>query len=134
MPCTVVLMARTLGHEINRVRKLQGLSLTAVAKPAGVSATYLQKLERDEVESPSPHRLSHLAEVLGVAYADLFRLAGYPLPELAPAEASNSGSNADDAPVPSAVRRIFLSEDAVSDPEIEELLNYLRFMPRAAQE
>ena len=47
-------MARTLGTELQKVRKMKGLSLSAVAKPAGISATYLQKLERNQVEEPSP--------------------------------------------------------------------------------
>jgi transcriptional regulator with XRE-family HTH domain len=45
-----------------------------------MSATYLQKLERGEVESPSPHRLHSLASVLDVSYTDLMELAGYIVP------------------------------------------------------
>ena len=48
-----------LGFDVDptKVRQLKGLSLSAAATPAGVSATYLQKLERDGVGSPSPRRL-----------------------------------------------------------------------------
>jgi transcriptional regulator with XRE-family HTH domain len=122
-------MAKSLGNEIQRVRQLRGLSLNATAKPAGVSATYLQKLERDQVESPSPHRLHRLAEVLGVGYAELFQLAGYPLP----AGTDESGVSADaerlvESSTRSAVRRMFLSEAEVTDDELDELVRYLRFM------
>lgn len=122
-------MAKSLGNEIQRVRQLRGLSLNAAAKPAGVSATYLQKLERDQVESPSPHRLHRLAEVLGVEYAELFQLAGYPLP--AGTDAGGVSADAEDlveSSTRSALRRMFLSEADVSDDELDELVRYLRFM------
>jgi transcriptional regulator with XRE-family HTH domain len=119
-------MAKTLGHEIQRVRQLRGLSLNAAAQPAGVSAAYLQKLERDQVESPSPHRLQRLADVLGVEYADLFTLAGYPLPQTS--QPAGDQPDVEPASAVSALRRILLSEDEVSDEELEELLRYLKFM------
>jgi transcriptional regulator with XRE-family HTH domain len=119
-------MAKSLGHEIQRVRHLRGLSLNAAAQPAGVSAAYLQKLERDRVESPSPHRLQRLAEVLGVEYADLFTLAGYPLPQSSQVAGDEHGAEA--SPPVSALRRMLLSEDEVSDEEMQELLRYLKFM------
>jgi transcriptional regulator with XRE-family HTH domain len=119
-------MAKTLGNEIQRVRQLRGLSLNAAAQPAGVSAAYLQKLERDQVESPSPHRLQRLADVLGVEYADLFTLAGYPLPQTS--QRATDEADGEPAPAVSALRRMLLSEDEVSDEELEELLRYLKFM------
>jgi HTH-type transcriptional regulator, competence development regulator len=115
-------MAKTLGHEIRQVREVRGLSLQAAAKPAGVSAAYLQKLERDQVESPSPHRLHRLAEVLGVDYSDLFRLAGYPSPDKVGISEGDTETSA------SALRRMLASESEVSDDEIEELVNYLVFV------
>lgn len=66
-----------LGARLREVRELRGLSLRAVAEPAGISAAYLQKLERGAVESPSPHALHGLAEVLDTSYSDLMALAGY---------------------------------------------------------
>ena len=72
--------ASELGNKLREVRETKGLSLAAVAKPAGMSPTALQKLERGEVESPSPHRLHRLAEQLEVSYTDLMGLAGYLLP------------------------------------------------------
>jgi transcriptional regulator with XRE-family HTH domain len=72
--------ATELGSKLKEVREMKGLSLAAVAKPAGMSPTALQKLERGEVESPSPHRLHRLADRLEVSYTDLMGLAGYLVP------------------------------------------------------
>lgn len=69
-----------LGTQLRAVRDIKGLSLAAVAKPAGISAAYLQKLERGEVQNPSPHVLYKLAEVLDLPYPELMRLAGYVVP------------------------------------------------------
>jgi len=56
---------------------MKGLPLKAVAEPAEISAMYLQKLERGEVQDPSPHVLHRLSEQLGLNYAEAMRLAGY---------------------------------------------------------
>ena len=69
--------AKQLGEKLKEVRELRRLSLAAVAGPADMSATYLQKLEQGKVESPSPHRLYSLANQLDVSYNDLMDLAGY---------------------------------------------------------
>src|SRR4051812_11175837 len=76
-----------LAERLRDIRELRGLSLRAVAEPAGISPAYLQKLERGDVESPSPHALHGLAEVLDTSYDDLMALAGYPVPE--PARRNN---------------------------------------------
>ncbi len=70
-----------LGRTLRSARELSGKSLKAIAEPAGISPAYLMKLERGEVNSPSPHILHRLARELGVAYIDLMRLAGYIVPE-----------------------------------------------------
>lgn len=74
-------MADRLGQELRDVRRALGLSLKAVAGPAGISATYLQKLEAGDVQSPSPNILHGLASVLNVPYASLMQLAGYIVPD-----------------------------------------------------
>jgi transcriptional regulator with XRE-family HTH domain len=67
----------TLGGELRRIREFRGATLKSVAGPAGISAAYLLKLERDEVQSPSPHVLRRLADCLDVSYFKLMALAGY---------------------------------------------------------
>lgn len=128
-------VARTLGNEIQKVRKFRGMSLNAVAKPAGVSATYLQKLERDQVESPSPHRLHALSRVLDLDYGDLLRLAGYPVPQedgTAAVAGDRSGTTVEGVDLAiadaSLLRKVFQSADHVSDEELEQLSRYLAFL------
>lgn len=79
--CSMVHMSptapATLGATLKSVRDLLGRSLKSVSEPAGISAAYLMKLERDEVVTPSPHVLRRLADELGVEYLELMRLAGY---------------------------------------------------------
>jgi transcriptional regulator with XRE-family HTH domain len=134
-------LARTLGTEIQNVRKLRGLSLNAVAKPAGLSATYLQKLERDQVESPSPHRLHGLANVLELDYADLLRLAGYPVPasdRTTESGRDDSGTIVEGVDLATAdaslLRKVFQSAERVSDEELEQLARYLAFLRQERRE
>lgn len=73
-------MGSELGDELRSVRKLRGLSLRAVAEPAGISTAYLQKIETGDVQNPSPNVLYRLADELDVSYAGLMELAGYVVP------------------------------------------------------
>jgi transcriptional regulator with XRE-family HTH domain len=70
-------MLKELGLELQNARKDRRESLDAIARPARISATYLQKLERGEVNNPSPRVLGRLAVVLDVEYLRLMELAGY---------------------------------------------------------
>ncbi len=69
--------AERLGNSLRIARELKGKSLKAVAEPAEISTAYLLKLEKGQVESPSPHILHRLAAELGIDYLDLMRKAGY---------------------------------------------------------
>lgn len=79
-----------LGTALREARELRGLSLRAAASRAGISNTYLSQLEAGAIKEPSPHVLFNLAEVCGVPYATLMRLAGYVVPK---AEASAETSS-----------------------------------------
>ncbi len=68
------------GEELRAVRKLKRLSRESVARPAKISAAYLQKLEEGVVKNPSPRVLHRVAEVLAISYAKLMELAGYAVP------------------------------------------------------
>lgn len=74
-------MTKALGSELRDLRLALGRSLRAVAEPAGISTTYLQKLEAGEVKTPSPNVLHRLAHTLGAPYANLMALAGYVVPD-----------------------------------------------------
>jgi len=72
--------AEELGLRLQQVRELRGRSLRDVAEDAEISASYLQKIERGQVKSPSPNVLYTLAGKLAVPYSELMRLAGYVVP------------------------------------------------------
>lgn len=68
---------RTLGSQLAQLRSLKGHSLRSVAEAADISGAYLLKLERDEVQTPSPRVLRRLARHYGVSYLHLMRAVGY---------------------------------------------------------
>lgn len=76
-------MTRRLGEHLHDVRRTQRRSLKSVAEAARISVAYLQKLERGEVRSPSPHVLHGLSAALRVSYAALMEQAGFVVPERA---------------------------------------------------
>lgn len=114
--------AKDLGAELKAVRDVKGLSLAAVAEPAEMSATYLQKLERGDVESPSPHRLHRLAEVLDVSYTKLMELAGY----IVPTEDASRPSN--------SLLAQALRADDLTQEELSDLAEYLAFRRQRAKQ
>lgn len=73
---------QTLGRELAHARAARSQSLKTVASGAGISAAYLQKLERGRVESPSPRILQALARHLDLPYERLMQLAGYAEPKI----------------------------------------------------
>ena len=77
-------MLESLGHELRSARKRKALTLQEVAEPAKISLTYLQKLERGGVNSPSPRVLKRLADVLDISYGRLMELADYLAPSPSP--------------------------------------------------
>lgn len=117
-------MTNGLGAKLKAVRELKGLSLMAVAGPAEMSATYLQKLERDEVESPSPHRLHRLAEELDLDYSDLMELAGYVVERTDSASSRSAGGN---------VLAQALSAEDITEEELGELAEFLAFKRQQAK-
>jgi transcriptional regulator with XRE-family HTH domain len=70
-------MLKNLGEELRTSRKSCRASLETVAGSAGISAPYLLKLERGEVNSPSPRVLARVASALDLSYLRLLELAGY---------------------------------------------------------
>jgi len=70
-------MLTELGTAFKNAREHQGRSLQAVAEPAKISTAYLQKLERGQVGTPSPHVLRRLGTTLELEYLSLMLLAGY---------------------------------------------------------
>jgi GTP cyclohydrolase I len=106
-----------LGARLLELRKGMGRSLKSVAGAAGISTTYLQKLERDQVKAPSPRILQALSAALEVPYGDLMELAGYVLPEPEDAADEVSPERVDRRRIEKAVREILeaIGEEADRD-------------------
>jgi len=111
--------SKELGELLASARSMKNLSLKAVAEPADISATYLQKLERGEVQEPSPHVLHRLSEQLGLAYAEVMRLAGY----IVPAGRGRATARAKGGPISHA-----LSSESLTEEEASALSEYLTFI------
>ncbi len=73
-------MGISIGAVLRQAREVRGRSSIETARSARISPAYLSKLENDAVRRPSPAVLHRLSEVLGVPYAELMALVGYPLP------------------------------------------------------
>lgn len=109
----------TLGTELARVRELRGRSLKSVSEQADMSTTYLQRLERDEIQSPSPHKLYALSEALEIPYVELMKLAGYVIPR--------EGKRKSEA-VSSGPLAFALSATELTEEEARDLAEYLAFL------
>ena len=105
----------TLGEQLREVRGIRDMSMKAVADAADISTAYLQKLERDEVKTPSPHILYRLAEVLRVPYPQLMALAGYVVPT----------SREESEREPQNLLAHALSSQELTEDEQRELARYL---------
>lgn len=97
---------KDLGAELRGVRQGKGMSRHAVAKPARISAAYLQKIEAGAVRNPSPRILERVAGVLDISYGRLMELAGYSLP---PPE--GGGEHAPGRPIEQALQTEDLSRE-----------------------
>lgn len=104
-------MAPALGRLLKKTRQVRALSLTEVARAAGISAAYLSKLENDAVKKPSPPVLHQLSEALAVPYVELMRLSGYPVPGEA------------EAPKADTIGAALFAD--ITEDERDELLEYL---------
>jgi transcriptional regulator with XRE-family HTH domain len=111
-------MTMTLGGELQRIRKMRGLTLKAAAEPARLSPAYLHKLEGGNVKSPSPSVLQRLADVLGIDYPELLVLAGHPLPAASVSRSRQRGS----------LLRTPLQTEALTVEEADQLARYLAFL------
>jgi HTH-type transcriptional regulator, competence development regulator len=110
-------MHNRLGRHLKRIREGRGWSLARTGKEAGVSTAYVQKLERGEIFSPSPHKLRGVAKALEIPFDEVMRLAGYAVP-------SPGSSDVDDSV---RVLAQALQAEDLTATEIEELSDYLRF-------
>jgi transcriptional regulator with XRE-family HTH domain len=73
-----------IGKLIYERRTELGLSMTQLAKLAGINRTQVSRLEDGYSAVPYPDTLVRLAAALRVPSADLFAIAGYQLPDELP--------------------------------------------------
>ena len=71
--------AANLAEYIGLVRERAGISQSELARRSGIDQTTVSRIESGAV-TPTPDRLSRLAEALQVNSGDLFGLAGYTRP------------------------------------------------------
>ena len=74
----------TLGDYLRAAREEAGLSLRQAATATGTNHGYLARLESGEKKNPSADMLQRIADALEVNAADLFLLAGLPMPRELP--------------------------------------------------
>ena len=78
----------TLGTLVRHARERAGLSLRHLEAITSVPRNTLHRLERDQLDTPSPVTLQRLADALELNRDDLFAFVGYrpsaTLPSLAP--------------------------------------------------
>jgi transcriptional regulator with XRE-family HTH domain len=101
----------TIGSLLRQARELRGRSSADIARNAGISPAYLNRLENDAVRRPSPDVLHRLSDVLDVPYVELMASVGYPVPGL------------DESPDPARLGAALFAD--LSDDERDELLEYL---------
>jgi transcriptional regulator with XRE-family HTH domain len=64
------------GARVRRLREAREIGLRPFARMIGVSATYLSKIERDELPPPAEERVKEIARLLDQDPDELLALAG----------------------------------------------------------
>lgn len=70
-------MLLKLAEALQQARATSRRSLDDVAAESRISSSYLRKLERGEVNDPSPRVLRRVGAALDIDYVELMRLADY---------------------------------------------------------
>lgn len=70
-------MSNRLAEELQRIRRIKGLSLRDIERETKISNAYLSQLERGEATNPSAQKLYKLAKFYEVPYELLLEWAGY---------------------------------------------------------
>lgn len=67
---------KSFGQVLREGRKAQGISLRKFAQAVDLSATYLSKIERDEMPPPAEDTIKRIAKALDYDEDELLALAG----------------------------------------------------------
>lgn len=100
-------MAERLAERLTRLREIQGLSLSEVARRAQISKAYLSQLEHGDSKQPSYDVLDRLATALAANVEDLTGRRG-------------AWDPSEHEPVPASLRT-FASESGLPDVDVEML-------------
>lgn len=73
-----------LGELVRKTRESAGLSARKLEELSGLDHSFISKLEKSTYRNLSPDTLTTLSDSLGLPAADLFALAGYPVPDSLP--------------------------------------------------
>lgn len=89
-----------LGRFLRYAREERGWSTRQLAERSGVYQTTIVRIETGQFTSLTPDRLALLAAALDLPLADLYSLAGYPLPTELPALPAYLRAKYRDLPAP----------------------------------
>ena len=70
-----------LGELIRKHRKELGMSTHELGDRIGTRNSTIIRLEQGAFAAPSPEKLAHIGEVLGISLADMYGHAGYVVPD-----------------------------------------------------
>ncbi len=111
------IMGQKLAELLRKCRNTKGLTLREVEGGTDISNGYLNQLEKNNVKSPSPHKLYILANFYEVPYGDLLTAAGYTIPKKESTKGETGG-----------IAFSLLKDKKITREEAEELVKYLRFL------
>src|SRR3954469_19608738 len=72
--------AKQLGNWLRQQRQDAGLSTVQLAKEVGTTDGTITRIEQGFIAAPDPHKLSRIAEALGLNLADVYAMAEYAVP------------------------------------------------------
>jgi transcriptional regulator with XRE-family HTH domain len=72
--------AKRFGDWLREQRQAAGLSAGELARQVGTSDGTIVRFEQGAFAAPDPHKLSRIAEALGLSLADVYAMAGYDAP------------------------------------------------------
>src|SRR3990172_5145903 len=72
--------AKRLGEWLCERRQEASLSTVQLAKAVGTTDGIITRIEQGAFAAPDPHKLSHVAETLGLSLADVYAMADYAVP------------------------------------------------------
>ncbi len=72
--------AKRLGEWLRERRQAAGLSTIQLAKAVGTTDGTISRIEQGAFAAPDPHKLSRIAEALGLSLADVYAMADYAVP------------------------------------------------------